>query len=271
MTRPSSLLAAILLVSFVPTGSASAQPVSLDEQADHGDAVSVIVSPYVWAASLGGDVGLAGFGSAIHLPFSDILGHLDVAAMGNVEIAKGRGGVYLDAQYVKTSQQEQLLAMPVDLTVKITRISGGFFYKAIVVPLDGRGRTGGARSLSIAPMAGLHWTSLAIGASAPILQTHKRARWVDPFIGVRLNADLSPRWTLFAQADVGGFGISSTLSIDAQASLGYRLPVAGRPAILRLGYRYIRQDHSQRDFTGLSHFVWDTEQKGPVAGVSVVF
>lgn len=117
-----------------------------------------IVSPYVWGASLGGDIGLAGIQSPVKLPFRDIFHHLDIAAMGNIEAVDGRWGGYLDAQHVEMSQTESLMSVPIDLKVTTTRVAGGFFYKAWEVPLSGETAFGQPRTISIEPTAGLRWT-----------------------------------------------------------------------------------------------------------------
>lgn len=259
------LLAAISMVGMAQPVAAQSEPepVLPDDVATDSE-WTVIVSPYVWAASLSGDVGLAGLSGTVHLPFSDIFENLDMVAMGNVEVVKGRVGGWLDGQYVKTSQQEQLLGMPVDVSVRTTRGAAGLFYKAIVVEAD-QGRT-----LSLEPAVGVRWTDLSVAASAPIAATRQSVDWVEPFVGGRINADLTRRWNLFVEAD-WGIGGGSTSSANAQAYLGYRARLAGRPAIFRLGYRYISQEYSTPDFTGLGDFVWDMKQQGPAAGVSIVF
>lgn len=264
---------AIALLAYAPPALAQAAPGGPPDQVPEGpdtDDPVVIVSPYVWASSLGGNIGLAGYSAPVHLPFREIFDHLDAVAMGNVEFAWKRGGLYVDGQYSKTSQQEQLLGVPIDMTVKITRLSGGGFYKAIVVPLGADNASGGVRKLSIEPTAGLRWTQLAIRADSPIARAAKKANWTDPFVGLRLNADIARRWNLAAETDfvVGGDAHSG---VNAQAYLGYRLSLGRQSTVLRLGYRYLKQDYSQPDFTGLGRFLWDTEQKGPVAGISMIF
>ena len=234
---------------------------------------TVIVSPYVWGASLGGNLGLAGLQGNAHLPFGDIFGHLDVAAMGNVEFINGRWGGYIDAQHVVTSQTEQVLSLPVDLHIRTTRVAGGFYYKAWSIPLSGETAFGVARNISFEPTVGLRWTDLKAKASVDALavQTSKGANWVDPFAGLRINADLSRHWNLFVEGDAGGFRAGSDISVNAVALLGYRTHVFGQRTILRAGYRFIYEDYDQEDFTGRGRFVWDMQQRGPLVGLSMFF
>lgn len=234
---------------------------------------TVIVSPYVWGASLGGDLGLAGLQGNAHLPFGDIFKHLDIAAMGNVEFISGRWGGYIDAQHVRTSQTEQVLSLPVDLSIHTTRVAGGFYYKAWSIPLSGETAFGVPRNISFEPTVGLRWTDLKADADvAPLaLGTSKKADWVDPFAGMRINADLSSRWNLFLEGDAGGFGAGSDISVNALALLGYRTHLFGQRTILRAGYRFIYEDYDQEDFTGRGRFIWHMKQHGPLLGLSMFF
>ncbi len=232
---------------------------------------AVIVSPYGWAASLKGNASIAGFDTDVDIPFSDVLDHLDLVMMGNVEVTNGVWGFYVDAQHVQTSQNEQIFAHEIGLNIKTTSVAGGAYYKAYESELGGETAFGKPRTISFEPTAGVRWTELRAAASAFGLRKEKSANWTDPFIGLRMNADLTGRWNLFAEADIGGFGIGSKLSVNAQAYLGYRTMMLGRPTILRAGYRYLHQNYEGDDFTGVNKFRWDVDQHGPVVGFSMRF
>ncbi len=231
----------------------------------------VIVSPYAWAASLKGDASLAGFDTDVDVPFSDVFDHLDFVLMGNIEVTNGQWGIYVDAQHVRTSQDEELLSNEIGLKIQTTSISAGAFFKAYEVELGGETVFARPRTLSIEPTAGIRWTKLEADVSVLGLNASKNADWTDPFIGLRMNADLTERWNLFAEADIGGFGVGSRLSVNAQAYLGYRTMMFGRPTILRAGYRALYQDYENDDFTGVNKFRWDVTQHGPVVGLSMRF
>lgn len=232
---------------------------------------TLIVSPYVWAGSLKGNGSLAGFNTDVNIPFSEVFDHLDFAAMGNVELTNGQWGVYLDAEHVKTSQTENLFANELDLGVKTTWLAAGAFYRVYEQSLGGDTVFGKPRTLTFEPTVGVRWTKVEADVSFLGMGANKDANWTDPFVGLRVNADLTERWNLFAQADVGGFGAGSRLSVSAQAYLGYRTMALGRPAILRVGYRVLKQDYETDDFTGANKFRWDVTQHGPVAGFSIQF
>lgn len=231
---------------------------------------SLFVSPYVWAASLKGDAALAGRSTAVDVPFSEVLGHLDIAAMGNVEIGNGRYGFYVDGQYVETSQDAHALGLRLGINVKTTRLSAGAFFKLHEITLGGHTIFGRPRTISFEPTAGVRWTKLSGRIGVLGLGFGKASDWFDPFVGLRINADLDERWNLFLQADAGGTD-ASQLSLHAQAYLGYRILLFGRETVLRAGYRLIHQDYQADDFTRRTKFRWDVTQHGPAFGLTMRF
>lgn len=230
----------------------------------------VIVSPYVWAAALTGDASLAGFDTDVDIPFSDTLDHLDFAFMGNVEVTNGTWGAFVDVQHVQTSQEKDVFAQQLDLAVTMNTVEVGAYYQVYEAQLGGDTVFGKPQRVSIEPLVGARWTQIKgeVGALGRTLE--KQANWWDPFVGLRINADLNERWNLFTEADIGGFDVGSKFTINAQSYLGYRTTMLGQPTILRVGYRVLHQDYETDDFTGNS-FRWDVTQHGPVIGFSMQF
>jgi hypothetical protein len=230
---------------------------------------TVVVSPYVWAAGLDGDVALGGIEGQVDLSFGDVLETLDLAVMGNVEVSNGRWGGFVDLLYVRSSDDEAAFGAQVDLTATTRSVAAGLFYRIHDRALGGQTVFGQPRRLAIEPVIGVRWTRLEAGASALGLGGDASAEWTDPFVGLRLRWDLDRYWTLDAEVDSGGLGRGSR-SVNAQAYLGYRTQFGDRPVILRAGYRSLSQDFETRDFTG-NRFRWDVRQSGPVIGLSFVF
>lgn len=231
---------------------------------------ALLVSPYAWAASLKGKGSLAGIRTSIDIPFSEILDELDLAVMGNAEVTNGRFGFYVDGQYVETSQSKHLLTRRISLGVATTRLSAGAYFKLYETALGGKTVFGRPRTLSFEPTAGVRWTRLSGDIGVPGLGFGKASGWYDPFAGLRINADLTDRWNLFAEADAGGTG-SSRYSFHGQAYLGYRTLLFGRETTLRAGYRAIYQNYTADDFTGRNRFRWDVTQHGPAVGLTMRF
>lgn len=230
----------------------------------------VIFSPYIWAASLDGHADILGRRTNIDVPFSDIFKNLDFSAMGNIEVTNGLYGVYFDGQYTKTSQGEQFHSQTLGADITMTSLSAGAFFRAYEMPLEGETVFGGQRVFAIEPTAGVRWTQLKVDFMLDRWSEKRKLQWTDPFIGARVQADLSDRWNMFAEADIGGFNMGSDLSAQGQAYLGYRTHIFNQPALLRFGYRALYQDYEGGDIFGHS-FKWNVTEHGPVAGISLVF
>lgn len=108
------------------------QPEIQDQQRWH-----VIFSPYVWGASLNGKAGLFGRSTDVNVPFRDIFDNLDMSFMGNIEVTNGTMGFYIDGQYVKTSQDEDIRNNELALDLKTTMIAGGAYYRVYEQALEG--------------------------------------------------------------------------------------------------------------------------------------
>lgn len=230
---------------------------------------TVTVSPYVWMAALEGDASLAGFDTEVDIPFSETFDHLDLALLGEVEIRKGRWGLYLDGQYVKTSQDEHLLQQELGLKITKSHAIAAISYRIHDRPLGGDTVFGQPRSVSVDPMVGVRWTRLKAGVSVLNLSAEKKADWTEPLVGLRASADLTDRWVVSGQISMSGFE-PGKISADAQVFAGYRVRPFGQPTILRAGYRAFAQDYETDDFTG-GKFRWDVLQHGPVVGLSLQF
>jgi hypothetical protein len=86
--------------------------------------------------------------------------------------------------------------------------------------------------------------------------------WLDPFIGVRAQWNLSEKWYLAGQSDIGGFSVGSDLSWSVQGTVGY----AFTPSVsLEAGYRYLDTDYSSGNFT------YDVAQAGALIGLNIRF
>ncbi len=230
----------------------------------------VIVSPYIWAASLNGHANILGRRTDIDVPFSDIFKNLDFSAMGNVEVTNGQWGVYFDGQYTKTSQSMSVHSQTLGADISSTGLSAGAFWRVYEMPLDGETVFGGQQLFAFEPIVGLRWTQLKVDFMFDRWSESRKLQWTDPFVGARIHTDLNDRWNLFAEADIGGFGAGTDFSAQGQAYLGYRTHIFNQPALLRAGYRALYQNYDGGDV--LDHrFKWNVTQHGPVAGISLVF
>ena len=93
-----------------------------------------------------------------------------------------------------------------------------------------------------------------------------RVGWVDPLIGFRVRHHLAPGQHINLEADLGGFGIGSRLSAEAQLAYGLEFGNAmGVNWAGVIGYRALYVDYTQG--SGSSFFELNQLQHGPLLGV----
>jgi hypothetical protein len=82
---------------------------------------------------------------------------------------------------------------------------------------------------------------------------------VDPLIGGRIQAALSPKLGVTMGGDVGGWGAGSEIDYQATGLLGYRI----RPSwTLQAGYRYLYVNYR-------SGIIFDAATSGLMFGISL--
>lgn len=86
--------------------------------------------------------------------------------------------------------------------------------------------------------------------------------WVDPFVGMRGQLNITRALFLAARGDVGGFGVSSDLVWQAAGSVGLKLT---RNLFVEAGYRFLSTDFTDGGFT------YDLDQSGAFMGLGITF
>jgi len=216
-------------------------------------------APYGWVTAISGDVGVGPLAAPIDISMSDTLKDLDIAAMGILEAGYGRWSFGVDLIYAKTSQdlqgggrffdsfryeQKQWVITP---TVSYRAIDTGRYHMDVFA---------GARIMVLeADLTGrfARGGEVAVGSDTS---------WVDPIIGIRGQADLGDHWFFRYNGDIGGFGVSSELTWQAFAGVGYRVSESVAVAV---GYRGLGVDYNEGSFS------LDSVTHGPVIGLEVRF
>ena len=91
----------------------------------------------------------------------------------------------------------------------------------------------------------------------PLVDVEESKNWVDPVVGARGTASLSPRVFLTGKFDAGGFGINSDFTGQVYGGVGFQL----KPRVALIGgYRYLRVDYVKEGF------IFKTALSGVVLG-----
>lgn len=216
------------------------------------------VTLYGWATSLSGDLGVRNLPTtAIDVPFSEVLKHLDGALMGSVFADNGTWLLLGDVVFAKLSASRPLGAFGGDLGAGVTEL--------IAMGAVGYMLPTGRPDLDFAVTGGLRYTSVKGSLSwrgpGPLLDISASARqeWLDPTVGFFAHWALNETWFVNAIADIGGFGVGSDLSSTGYLGVGYMWT---RSFSTSLGYRYLYEDYEAPGAT-TGRFRYDTMMHGP--------
>jgi hypothetical protein len=226
---------------------------------------ALTITPYMWASSLKGDAALYGLPARVDVPFSQTLKEMQFGVMGAADLRIGKFGAYINGEYAKVASDKHLSRLTLGVGMKNYLISGGVYYRLYEAALGGDTVFGKPRVFAIEPTAGLRWSSLETKVRRGNIALSMKQDWLDPFVGTRVTYDISDRWNFAMEADIGGFGVGTRLSVNAQAAIGYRTTMLGVPTTLRAGYRVLHQDY--RD----GNFQWKVTQYGPIFGAAMQF
>ncbi|MEI8039283.1 MAG: hypothetical protein WCJ14_12910 [Verrucomicrobiota bacterium] len=240
--NPKTIIASAVLLSATPAFAGSTLPSLTETQpvttTDSGWRVSTAM--YIWATDLSGDMTVHGQNVPVDLGFNQLIHHMDYAFMGIVEVGKGRWSLITDLFYAKLSTENSTNLANVES--ELQQFIGNFAlaYRWVDTATTRFDTYAGARvnwmrtDVNITSNAGGTWSGSGDQA------------WVDPIIGVRFNHNLSEKFFFRALADIGGFGVSSDLTWQAMASVGYRV---NENSSVALGYRALGTDYSHNDLT----------------------
>ena len=197
----------------------------------------VSTSMYVWTTRLDGDMTFNGTTVPVDVPFDKIFDKLKFTFTGIMEVGKGKWSFMTDLFYAKL--EPSVSTQRADFDSQIEQFIGNFavFYNVVETSTTRFDAYAGAR---------VNWmeTDVDIQGKGPGGRAFSESAdktWVDPIIGVRVHHDLTDKFFLRAVADIGGFGISSDITWQGMALLGYRVT---DNASLGLGYRGIGTDYT---------------------------
>ena len=223
---------------------------------------SMDISPYVWAASLKGDIAPFSRGPTadVDVGFKDILEHLDMAGMVFARLRYQRFSGYADLVFTSISADADtprgILFDNVDADNDIFIGTFGGAYRAFESDHAWLDLLVGARVWSVDTEVKLR------GGLLPDQKFESGEDWVDPIIGLQGAYQFDNGIFLTSLLQVGGFGAASDLTWDALGAVGYQF----NDTISALaGYRHMEVDYHH------DGFVFDVELSGPVIGMTIRF
>ncbi len=212
------------------------------------------ITPYLYMTSMSGTTSVGPFTAPVDVSFGQVLDHLSFAAMGNFNAQNDKWAFNVDLMYAKlgaTGQKREQFNVDIEQGL----------YTGIVA----------RRIATYAELyAGLRLVTLDVGLNSnfgPLVQVHRGVDWVDPIIGLRVNAPVSDKVSFNFMADVGGFGVGADYDVQVWPTLAIKLGQGRWRA--DVGYRFNYLDYT--DDSGRLPFQYDVMLYGPTLGVTYTF
>lgn len=221
------------------------------------------VTPYVWAASMEGDVSPFRHTPTVHVEkdFSDILEDLDVAGFINFRARMDRFVFTGDVMYVDLTESDTTGPLPI-----IGAIGADYDTAQFAATLQAGYRVYDAPQFSFEVLPGARfwhlWNDLNVSVAGSTLTVENDFGWIDPVIGARAHFHFNDKFSILAQGDVGGFGVGSDFTWQALATVNYSF---NETFAISAGYKVLSVDY---DDDGR---VFDTTLSGPLLGLTVRF
>src|SRR5580704_12174415 len=178
------------------------------------------VSPYLWFPGVHGTIGARGHEASVHASPGDLLSNFRFGLMGLVDTRYKRIVIPVDMMWIRLGADN---AVPLTDEALNAKVRGEEF---ILTPKIGY-RLVDSEIVKIDALTGFrYWhfgESLRLSTSDTSVKFSSSQNWVDPLVGGRILANLSPK-----------------ISVSIGGVLGYRIMPA---VVLQVGYRYLATDY----------------------------
>ncbi|MCZ6783714.1 MAG: hypothetical protein O7G30_10450 [Proteobacteria bacterium] len=262
--RDSATLAGWMIVSLLVATPAQAQwdwatGPALADQEKKGKQWSVEIVPYLWVASLDGEVGIPRVGTIpVSATFNNVKDNLDTGFAGTVDIRFRRWHLLSDNFWIRL-KDDVVPGLPI-----FTRadIESEFAYGTVGVGYELPLKTSFAWDVYLAARWWHVNTGVALQAIGPIPPLLGRASetWADAVVGTRLRYSITDSWRVAAAADVGAGDSDLTWQVEAGVTYMFNDHVG-----LTGAYRFLGVDYSSESF------VYDVMQHGLLVGLNLGF
>ena len=209
------------------------------------------ITPYLWIATIKGNTDSDGSDIDFDTDYNFLSpDNLDGAFFIAASASKGRWTWQTDLVYLNFN--DNISIGPIDTSIDL---------KGDIIELSAAYKLQSFEHTEI--LFGARRVSLELDISlTPGPQTSGGQTWLDPIVGLRYTRPLGERWQAIGRLDLGGFGVSSDLTVNVLAGAGFSMT---RHSSLFLGYRYLKLDFAEGDILA------DLAAKGLALGVEFNF
>ncbi len=261
-----SRLILVAVIVFALALNVSAALAQTPQQQTRGDFQWTVV-PYAWLTGLSGTIGAKGYQTNVDCSFADLSKYLNIGAMAHIEMLyQDRVGLFTDINYSLLGDQASGKRISLDGKTSLFLTDVAAFYRVGTVPL-GQNQTS---FMTFDVLGGARIWSLALKLDGDRARGGRdiftQRTWADPIVGARAEFHLTDAWLVSLRGGIGGFSVSSALTWDATALLGYTFWEHGT---ILAGYRAVGVNYSVG--SDRSAFKFDATLSGPIIGLAFTF
>lgn len=205
---------------------------------------AVDLTLYAWLPSVDGKFTAGPFNKTANPDFINILEHqrnFPMTFNGHLEGHYQRVGVYLDGSYFGLDFEPKFTpGYSKGLSTRLGIMDYGVSYRLLGQSASARINQWNDQSTDFIFDAYAGGRTIWLGNEAEIGRLHASSNVsiTAPVVGGRITADISPKWFVHADGNIGGFSVDNvTFTSSALGTFGYRSSVLGMPASVELGYK----------------------------------
>lgn len=223
-------------------------------------ALKLEIAPYLWDLNMSGRVNV-----------STSSAHIDKSRPGGMlwmKLSKDKFGLFATGIYNQMSGNKQSGPISVHVVNKFGIFSGGIDYVLLQWQLSHANEDA---LIKFVPYAGFRYTlkntdaTISLWGFSTSLTHHEN--WTDPFIGLRLNYNITRAWQILLSGDIGGTNRTTDYSYNTIVQLGYGSQFSLSKISAYVGYQILKQHYSHGQ--NLNYFAWDMKLAGPLIGISI--
>jgi hypothetical protein len=219
------------------------------------------VTPYLWFPGVHGTMGALDRDVNFRASAIDLLSHFRFGLMAAAEARRNRLVLPLDVFWIRLADSKALPFPNLEATTADVKASA-----FVLAPKVGYRLVDEKIKLDV--LSGFRYfhlgQNLKFSPSNLDLDFSRSQNWVDPLVGVRIEAPLSGKLMVNLMSDVGGWGVGSQLDYQATGMLGYKIT---ENVALQAGYRYVFVNYSAAGAKAL----FDAALSGVAFGVTINF
>lgn len=220
--------------------------------AQESDGWEFVFQPYLMVPAMNGDAAVLGHDAPVDVGRKDVVKNLNIGFLGYVEATNGQWSFGVDTNYMNLDANND--DAPIAANMSQTAVQPMLFYRV-------------APHLDL--MAGARYNAIKVDLESSIEAIDGASRkkdWIDPIVGMRLQAPISKSIGATLLGNVGGFGVGSDVSVQIRQMFNFS--VASNVTI-DAGYQIIYMKYDSG--SGNRRFVYDVTTDGPILGATFRF